>query len=166
YYKVVRGVKTRCLQYYSFNSWRYYLQMEKGDSIYHTFHIKGLKEGQRYWIVNTAESDANPSLSISPILTRVHPGGPPFTTIRRPDAPGLVCSPSIDGNGLPCPDHYQTINEATPDEEESQLYTTGIGTTWRTDLYHIPDYAMEKRPIDQVHIVGRFKNIGSRPRLL
>lgn len=163
YWRTIRGVRSRCLKYYAFVDWRSYRQLEKTDSIYHTFRVGKLKEGHKYWFTFTAESDFTLTSSIAPIVARVHPGGPPFTTLRRPDAPGALCAIPYE-TANPCPDHYLNIDEATPDDEASQIWTDWPHRGFmKRDLYHIPNYGMDERPIDQLHLVLRLKYAGTRP---
>lgn len=156
----VRGVTTMCLDHYTFKVDRSYPQLEKNESIYHTFNVRKLKKGEKYWFAFVADANFSPTLSASPIFEKVHPEAPPFTTIRRPDAPGDRCHNELTGNGLPCPDHYLTVNEATPDEEVSQLIGNTINNWYRYDLYNIPDLPANSRPIEQVHITARLRRGG------
>lgn len=159
-WRTERGVRRRCFSYYAFVEMRSYRQLEKWDSIYHTFHIKKLKEGEKYWFTFTAESDFTLSSSISPLVKRVHPGGPPFTTLRRPDAPGDFCL--IDWQiGDPCPNHYLNVDEASSDEEET-LVATRYSEYFKRDLYHIPplDISHAEAPFEQLHITARWRRQG------
>lgn len=155
-----RGVTTMCLDHYTFKAARAYHQLEKNDSIYHTFFVTKLKAAEKYWFAFIADANFSPTLSVSPIFEKIHPGGPSFTTIRRPDAPGDECSPDLDGNGKPCPLHYQTVNEASPDDEASELKGATPHSEWGYDLYNIPDLAPPSRPIKEVHITARVKREG------
>ncbi|GAH42130.1 unnamed protein product, partial [marine sediment metagenome] len=119
-----------CLAHYTFMVARTYPQLEKNESLYHTFFVTKLKEGEKYWFAFGADANFSPSPSVSPIFEKTHPGGSPFTTIRRPDAPGDLCDlPSQVGE--PCPDHYLNVDEATSDEYDTSVINNNPRTTWR-----------------------------------
>lgn len=158
YWRTIRGVRSRCLKYYAFVDWRSYRQLEKTDSIYHTFHVGKLKEGQKYWFTFTAESDFTLTSSIAPIVARVHPGGPPFTTIKRPNAQGDLRE-ITQTVPLGYENHWELINEATPDEGNTVLYKSGYAGA-DSDLFQIPDLEPFDRPIDRLRVYARFKASG------
>lgn len=159
-FKTQRGTQIKCLDYFSFRNYRDYAQKEKNDSMYHTFFIHRLKEGQKYWFCFTAERDYLGTKSVAPVFQRTHPGGPPFTTIRRPDARGDLCQINSQiGRG--CPNHYLNVDEATPDEDATCVRCLGPWTVYYlTDVYNIPDLGTEERPINQVHITNRMRRQG------
>lgn len=155
-----RGSEILCFDHYRFISKRTYVQKEKDDSIYHTFFLDKLKTGQKYWLCFDAKVNFNQAPSSAPIFARVHPEAPPFTTMRRPDAPGDLCTINQQV-GDPCPNHYLNINEASPDEDTTCIWALLGGTTgWRKDLYKIPDLIANDRPIRQVHITARCRRYG------
>lgn len=170
-WKIQRGTSIKCLGYHRLKSYRLYEQKENCDSIYHTFFIGGLKKYQKYWFCFTAKTDFNPTYSIAPVFAVTHPGGPTFTTILRPNAPGDRTQLALFGSA-PCPDNYCYVKEATPDEWNSCVFNQWPYTKWWRDLYHIPNLDLSHiRPIDQVHLTGRFSFRGapasaSRARLL
>lgn len=155
--RIIRGVTTPCLDHYTFKVDRSYKQLEKNDSIYHTFHVKSLKKGRPYWFAFAATADFWPTPSTGPIFHKVHPGGPPFTTIRRPDAPGDLCTIPRE-NGEPCPDHYLNIDEATPDEDATCVINGTYSSSLKSDLYNIPNLdPLDTAPIEQVHLTIRIR---------
>lgn len=155
-YKVQRGGDILCLDRYSFNSYYDFDQLEKWDSMYHTFHITNLKEGDTYWLTFTAESALEPTTSTAPLFKRHHPEAPPFTTIRRPNEAGD--QRQLMGTGQwPLAQNWNYVKEATPDEWLTCVYAPLPGTRWRYDLYNIADISLfPTLPIEQVHFTGRF----------
>lgn len=138
-------------------------QLTLTNSFIHIYYPPPLTipvERGTYWFTFTAESDFALSTSIAPLVKRVHPGGPPFTTIRRPNAPGDLCTIPREV-GDPCPNHYLNIDEAIPDEDETLILGRANGSAWWTDLYYIPGFDLSiTQPIAEIHLTGRFKRTG------
>lgn len=151
-----RGGTQMCLESYHFHAWRTYFQKESGDSLYHTFFLTLLNANKPYWITFTGDSNFTPGLTAAPIFSYIHPDAPPFTTIKRPDAPGDTTTLSRYGTA-PCPQNYCYIKEASADEFNSCVYNAWPYTKWQTDLYNIPDLDPgDFGPIKEVHLTGRF----------
>lgn len=155
--RTVRGVTTLCLDHYTFKVARTYLQLEKNDSLYHTFFVTKLKEGEKYWFAFMADANFSATPSVSPIFEKTHPGGSPFTTIRRPDAPGDLCQIPKE-NGDPCPNHYLNVDESSPDEDATCVINGTYSSSLRSDLYNIPNLLpLDTAPIEQVHLTIRIR---------
>lgn len=158
--RTTRGVVTFCLDHYTFKVARTYDQLEKNESIYHTFHVTKLKTGEKYWYVFIADANFSATPSVSPIFEVTHPGGSSFTTIRRPDAPGDFCL--IDWQaGDPCPDHYLNVDEASSDGDDT-FVSTRYSDLWKRDLYHIPslDVSHAVAPFKELQITARWRRQG------
>jgi len=76
------------------------------------------------------------------------------TLTLRPNAVGdeesITSSTSGAGN------HWQDVDEATPDETTTQVYTTS--TTYQRDLYNIPNHTSEASAINFIKIYFRCYN--------
>ena len=76
--------------------------------------------------------------------------------ILRPDAPGDKCG--YTWGCVACPDHYQCVDEVTPDEGATQLYDTRIPLpATLVELYHIQNHSVGTGPINKVTVRGRFR---------
>lgn len=98
------------------------------------------------------------SLSVGPIFEQHLDAITSQDVILRPNAPGDQCSMYITGNGLDCPDHWQTVAVPPPDMDIKYLIGNTINKWWGYDLYNLPSYPMA--PIEKVTIVSRFKATG------
>lgn len=155
-----RGSRIQHFGTYSFVSARAFNQLQEGDTIYHTFRPTGLKAGTKYYYVFTGTDDWTKARSVSAIFTDIFPGGPGWTTTRRPNAWGDLCMITNE-IGDPCPDHWKNVDESTPDEDETCVHASTVYTGWiYRDLYSIPDLEPPEHPIAQVHITARLKRQG------
>lgn len=158
--RIRRGMAIVCLDHYVFKNYRVYEQLEKDDSMYHTFFLTRLKKDEKYWLAFQAEVNFETATSQGPIFERTHPEAPSFTKTLRPDAPGDECTIKY-GVPNPCPDHYLNIKEATPDGDASNVNSLWSTTTpYYRDLYKIPDLPPDDLPIKQVHLTIRIRRQG------
>ena len=155
---IVRGLKVPWDTYFCFVAWQQVEQEEEGDTLYHTFPIPTWLEGQTKWFTFKGEVDSIQSPSVGPIFSHCHPGGLPKEIIIRPNAPGDLCSRYLDGTGLPCPDHWQTVATPPPAQDDFYLIGNTINKWWGYDSYNIPDLALGK--INKITHVMRAKAIG------
>lgn len=154
-----RGLKLQTVVNLSYVKKGIYRQKEKGDSIYHTFLIKGLTDGMPYWFMFIGEADYKGLLSKSFIYKKVHVKGPPFTKTLRPNAPGDECL-IAQGEPFACPDHWDNVNEHSADEDESHVTQPAWFTWWGRDLYHTPDIdPADTLPWEKVVISARLRFI-------
>lgn len=152
-----RGGTQMCLESYHMTNWRSYAQLEKDDSMYHTFFLTRLNAGKPYWVSFTSLADFAPGYTAAPIFKLIHPEAPPFTTIKRPFTFGSSCQ-IWDGTPHDCPDHYLNVNESTPDEDVSWVAENGNWNRTATDLYHIHDFdPSDAGPWDKIVISVRLK---------
>lgn len=155
-----RGGSVICLTNYTFKDWLAYDQKEKDDSLYHTFYLSFLKKNQRYWVTFIATSARLSTVSAGPIFAFIHPDAPPFTTIRRPIAPGHHCHiPYQTGPG--CPFHYRNVDDTVPDEDATAIWN---GDPWTgyylMDTYKIDPLSSPGLPIDELHLTTRVRRQG------
>jgi len=161
--RITRGTAIVCVDHFVFKNARPYDQLEKDDSLYHTFFLTKLKAGKKYWFAFQAEVNFDTATSQGPFFERTHPEAPSFTKTLRPNAPGDLCRIWREV-GAPCPNHYLNIDEATPDEDATYIYNAYVVTNWREDLYNIPDLPPDDTgPFEKVTIHARLKQIRGMP---
>lgn len=111
---------------------------------------------ERYFTFRGQVDDID-SPSVGPIFQKCHPGGPPRTTILRPNAPGDLCRIPAEV-GDPCPNHFRNVDEAESDENETKVYTIdAYNRTWRYDYYHIEPPPPVDYRIERVTLHARIK---------
>lgn len=73
--------------------------------------------------------------------------------ILRPNTSGDVCDIPFQ-NGASCPNHYQNVDEVTPDEGTTAVKCSGTDT-FRLDLYNIPDHVEGSDTINHITVHAR-----------
>ncbi len=105
-------------------------------------------------------STASTEVRTTQVYVEVH-YRPNTVVVLRPNAAGDVCGIPFEV-GAACPDHYQNVDEVTPDDD-----TTFVkGTTWAgggapataADLYNIENPAISTGIITNVAVYARFKD--------
>lgn len=151
-----RGLTFMHFGTYSFVGATAYEQLQKGDTLYHSFRPFRLKKNTKYYYCFTGTDDWEIANSVSPIFGQIFPGGPAWELTRRPSAPGNITQLARSGSA-PCPQNYCYVKEAASDEFDSCLYNAFPFTKWWQDLYHIPNLdPADSGPIAEVHLTGRF----------
>jgi hypothetical protein len=62
------------------------------------------------------------------------------TETLRPNAAGDECNIPHQ-TGVACPNHYQNVDEATPDEDSTEVHTSPNETSWYRDFYNLPAHS-------------------------
>ena len=76
----------------------------------------------------------------------------------RPNAAGDECNITYEA-GAACPNHYQNVDEETPDEDSTEVHEDNYGTYIR-DLYNIADHAVGSGTINFIKVYARCRAYG------
>ncbi len=135
--RIVRGLEVPWGVYFCFVAWKAIEQNEAGDTIWHTFVIPDWSYCQTKWFTFRGTIVEVLSPSVGPIFMHHHSGYLPPTITLRPNAPGDVCL--LPGEaGLPCPNHWQNVNEVIEDDFITTVISHPTDWSWDYyDLYHI-----------------------------
>jgi hypothetical protein len=156
--RIIRGLKVPWGVYFCFVAWYPIEQDQAGDTLYHTFNIAPLYDGNRFWFTFRGTVGANISPSVGPIFEYYFTPGLPMSIILRPTAAGALCSNYLTGTGAPCPFHFQTVNVPPPNQDDNYLIGNTLNHSWKWDTYNIANYDLGK--ISTVYHYARFKAIG------
>jgi hypothetical protein len=74
------------------------------------------------------------------------------TEILRPNAAGDECTITYE-DGATCPNHYQNVDEATPDEDATRVKEGG--QIYHRDLYNLSDHSTGSGTINSVTVYTR-----------
>lgn len=155
--RTIRGIDVPWYTYFCFVAWHAVEQTEDGDTLCHTFNLSPWEICQTRWFTFRGNVDTALTPSVGPIFEHHLEATILKNPILRPNAPGDRCHARITGNGLPCPDHWQTVDDVVPDEEATQLVGATINKWWGKDLYHIEALDPSGLPIESVKITARWK---------
>ena len=75
----------------------------------------------------------------------------------RSNAAGDECN--INYSNTACPNHYQDVDEAEPDDLLSRVYTNNA--TYQRDLYNIADHSVGSGIITNIKVYARSKILGT-----
>lgn len=159
--RLLRGENLPWSAYWCFNAYTDVEQEEAGDTAFHTFIFNDWLPGITRWWSCFGTIGGIDSPSATAIFEHTHPGGLPLILTIRPDAPGDFCSRYLDGTGAPCPNHYWTIREPPPHNDDLWLTGQTINHWWGYDSYNIPDLQVGK--IEKITHVMRIRRLGTRP---
>ena len=163
--RTIRGLTVPWGVYYCFVAYTAVEQTEPGDTLYHTFKITPWVECQTRWFTFQGTVGAVMSPSTGPIFKHHHPGAILDTLILRPNAPGDIEQylAQYPANGPT--DHWNKVDDITPDEAATYVYAynSNIDAYW--DLYNIPNHTTEFGLIAFVEVTLRCQRQGASGRV-
>lgn len=159
--RTVRGLDVPWNTYYCFVAWREVEQTEPGDSLYHTFDLIPWPLGEIRYFTFRGEIDDIVSPSVGPIFKHLPIAYAKPSEKLFPDGPGDRCHYWLTGNGLPCPDHWQTVKNDPPLDDALMLIGNTFNHWWVWDYYTLPPCTISK--IEKVTFHIRCKRTGSHP---
>jgi len=158
--RLVRGATISAGAYWCFVGYLQVEQDEAGDTLIHTFTVPDWSFGQVKWCLFQGTISGVESPSVSPYFKHAHNNWPVASLILRPGGQGVACQIKF-GTPYGCPNHWDNVNEAVPDEDASQVASFWITTTfYQSDFYTFANLPPASALIDRITLTLRLRRQG------